>query len=86
VNEIHIGDDLALAGIFYHLRFGSELRVMNSFDFRVGLNQGYLSFGFGFDFQILRFDLTYATHEYGSSLGDKPLDSLTIRLKFGFDS
>ncbi len=85
VDLINIGDDLSFSGFFYHVKLGAEIRLMNTLDLRCGLNQGYLSFGFGFDFQILRIDLTYATHEYGPSLGDKPQDSLSIRIKLGFE-
>ncbi len=86
VDLLHLGDDWSLSGLFYHIKLGAEVRLMNTIDLRCGLNQGYLSLGFGFDFQIFRIDLTYATHEYGDALGDKPLDSLSIRIKLGFEN
>ena len=76
----------SIGGWIGHMRTGLELRLMRTFELRAGINAGYLSFGFAFDFQIFKLDIAYATLEFGDALGDKPLDLLTISLKLGLDS
>lgn len=77
---------LSVDNIIIRSRMGLEVRLMNTFDFRMGLNSGYLSFGFTFDFQIFTIDLLYAVHEYGDELGDKPLDMLSIAFTLGVEN
>lgn len=77
---------VSLEELILRSRLGLEVRLMNTFDFRAGLNSGYLSFGFTFDFQIFTIDLLYATHEYGKELGDKPLDMLSIAFTLGIEN
>ena len=72
---------VSLEELILRSRLGLEVRLMNTFDFRAGLNSGYLSFGFTFDFQIFTIDLLYATHEYQSFLF--PCYNLTVQDKGG---
>lgn len=75
-----------LEGFISRMRTGVELSLMRTFDFRFGLNAGYMSFGFTFDFQIMTIDLTYATLEYGDATGDKPLDLFSIAFRIGLEN
>jgi hypothetical protein len=72
------GDDLTNA-LLSQVRFGASARLLSLFDFRYGLNQGYQSIGVGFDLLIFHIDAAYYTQEYGSSIGDKPIDALSLR-------
>ena len=76
----------SLAGWIGHMRLGFEAEIMRTFILRAGINAGYLSFGFTFDFQIFSLDLVYATQEFGAELGDKPLDLFSVSFKLGLDS
>ncbi len=78
-------DSFDSASIVSRIKTGLELRVMNTFDFRIGLNSGYLSFGFGFDFQIFTVDFLYTTLEYGDRIGDNPVDFISITFRLGLE-
>lgn len=69
-----------------HLRLGAQLSLVNTFHIRAGINSGYLSLGFTFDFQIFTVDLTYATLEYGQEPGDKPLDLFSVCIRLGLEN
>ncbi|MDD3058049.1 MAG: hypothetical protein PHO72_07000 [Sphaerochaeta sp.] len=72
------GDDLTRA-FFEQTRLGASVRLLSLFDFRYGLNKGYQSVGVGFDLLIFHIDAAYYTQEYGPSIGDKPIDALSLR-------
>ncbi|MGE4584396.1 MAG: hypothetical protein AB7C91_07100 [Sphaerochaeta sp.] len=72
------GEDLKRA-FFEQTRLGLSARLLSLFDFRFGLNQGYKSLGVGFDLLVFHIDAAYYTQEYGASLGDKPIDALSLR-------
>lgn len=72
------GDDLTRA-FFEQTRLGASVRLLSLLDFRYGLNKGYQSIGVGFDLLIFHIDAAYYTQEYGSSIGDKPIDALSLR-------
>ena len=79
-------EGVSAEGFVSRMRTGIELSLMRTFDFRFGLNGGYMSFGFTFDFQIMSIDLTYATLEYGDRVGDKPLDLFSISFRIGLEN
>lgn len=72
------GDDLTRA-FFEQTRLGASVRLLSLLDFRYGLNKGYQSIGVGFDLLIFHIDAAYYTQEYGPSIGDKPIDALSLR-------
>jgi len=62
------------------LHFGTEIRLINLFAIRAGLNQGYLTAGVGI--KVFAFDLNMAvfTEELGLHLGDRPASGVTFSL------
>lgn len=72
------GEDLTRA-FFEQTRLGASVRLLSLFDFRYGLNKGYQSLGVGFDLLVFHIDAAYYTQEYGPSIGDKPIDALSLR-------
>ena len=72
------GEDLTRA-FFEQTRLGASVRLLSLLDFRYGLNKGYQSIGVGFDLLIFHIDAAYYTQEYGPSIGDKPIDALSLR-------
>jgi len=72
------GDALTRA-FFEQTRLGASVRLLSLLDFRYGLNKGYQSVGVGFDLLIFHIDAAYYTQEYGPSIGDKPIDALSLR-------
>lgn len=78
-------DEFTFETFLAHTRIGAEISLLSTVDLRVGLNQGYLAFGAGVDFFIGRLDIAYTWQEFGSQLGDKPVDSLSIRFNLGYD-
>ena len=77
--------DLSTEGLISRIRTGVEISFMKTFDFRFGINSGYMSFGFTFDFQVFTIDFLYATLEYGETTGSRPLDLFTIAFSLGFE-
>jgi len=73
------GDELSRA-FWSTTRFGASVRVLNILDFRYGLNKGYQSIGLGIDLFVFHLDVAYYTLEYGSTLGKKPIDALSVRI------
>ena len=84
VDLMSLFNNLTVESLVYHTRLGAELKFMNILSLQAGLNQGYLSLGVDFNLQIFRIGVVYATHEYGESLGETPLDSLSIRFLLGY--
>ncbi|SMP46580.1 hypothetical protein SAMN06298221_103304 [Sphaerochaeta associata] len=72
------GDALTRA-FFEQTRLGASVRLLSLLDFRYGLNKGYHSIGVGFDLLIFHIDAAYYTQEYGSSIGEKSIDALSLR-------
>ena len=62
------------------LHAGTEIRLMNLFAVRGGINQGYLTVGGGI--KVLVFDMNMAifTQELGAHLGDRPAAGMTFDL------
>ena len=73
------GDDLTRA-FWSTTRLGASVRVLNIFDLRYGLNKGYHSIGLGLDLFVFHLDVAYYTREYGSTLGKRPIDALSLRI------
>lgn len=67
------------------LNAGAEVKLLNMFDLRLGLNQGYMSVGGGIDLFVGRVDVAYYWREFGEQIGDKPVDALSVRVNLGFD-
>lgn len=72
------GDDLNRA-FFEQTRLGASVRLLSLLDVRYGINMGYQSLGVGFDLLVFHIDAAYYTREYGASIGDKPIDALSLR-------
>lgn len=77
-------DSFRASDLLLHLNAGAEitLAVVN---IRAGINRGYMSVGAGFGILGIRIDATYGWQEFGEELGDKPVDSFTIRFNLGCD-
>ncbi len=70
----------ALKRAFYEqTRLGASVRLLSILDVRGGISQGYKSIGAGFDLLIFHIDAAYYVQEYGASIGDKPIDALSLR-------
>lgn len=67
-----------------HLNAGAELSFA-LFNLRAGINSGYASIGVGVSLLGVRVDAAYGWQEFGTEIGDKPVDSLTIRVNLGYD-
>nr|WP_321305101.1 hypothetical protein [uncultured Sphaerochaeta sp.] len=72
------GDDLTRA-FYEQTRLGASVRLLSILDVRGGISQGYKSIGAGFDLLIFHIDAAYYVQEYGASIGDKPIDALSLR-------
>lgn len=73
-------DELTGSGFWSRLKLGAEVELFKLFEFRAGINSGYLTVGGGLNmFNILHMEVSYYTTEFGANVGDKPLDALTIR-------
>ncbi len=59
------------------LHAGTEIRLMNTFTVRAGINQGYLTFGGGVKLLFLDMNLAIFTQEMGAHLGDRPAAGMT---------
>lgn len=78
-----VGDD---PNVFWnHLKAGAEIKLLSVLDLRGGFNQGYYSVGVGLDLYAVRIDASYYWREFGSSIGDKAVDALSVRVNLGFD-
>jgi hypothetical protein len=72
------GDDLTRA-FYEQTRLGASVRLLSILDVRGGISQGYKSIGAGFDLLVFHIDAAYYVQEYGASIGDKPIDALSLR-------
>ena len=71
--------------LLLHLNLGAELGLFNVVKARVGINRGYLSVGAGVWLPFAQIDATYGWQEFGVEIGDKKVDSLTVRVSLGYD-
>ena len=77
-------EEFRASDILLHLNAGAEV-TLAIFNLRAGINRGYATVGVGFGFIGMRVDATYGWQEFGTEIGDKPVDSLTIRFNLGYD-
>ena len=71
--------------LLLHLNAGVELELLNFITARVGVNRGFMSVGAAVNLLLARIDLSYGWQEYGVELGDKPVDSFTVKVILGYD-
>ena len=77
-------DSFKAEDLLLHLNAGAEVSIL-CFNLRAGVNRGYMSVGAGVGILGMRIDATYGWQEFGAELGDKPVDSFTIRFNLGYD-
>lgn len=77
-------DSFKAEDLLLHLNAGAEVSIL-CFNLRAGVNRGYMSVGAGVGLLGMRIDATYGWQEFGAELGDKPVDSFTIRFNLGYD-
>lgn len=66
------------------LHLGSEVRVLNFFDYRLGINQGYLTTGFGVDLAFFNISFALYSQEYGRYPGDQQVGGASLEFAFRF--
>lgn len=84
VDVIGMFKDFETSDILLHMNAGIELTVL-IFNIRAGINRGYASVGAGFGLLCMRVEASYGWQEFGTEIGDKPVDSFTIRFNLGYD-
>ncbi len=62
------------------LHAGTQIRLMNLFTVRGGLNQGYLTLGAGIKLLIFDMNMAIFTQELGAHLGDRPSAGMTFNV------
>lgn len=62
------------------VHIGSEVELLRFFDVRLGLNQGYMTYGFGIDIRILEFKFAAYTQEFGRYPGDRPVTGMAFEI------
>lgn len=62
------------------LHFGTEVTLLNFFDLRMGLNQGYVTLGAGLDLLFLEAHFALFTRELGRYPGDRPTSGAALEL------
>jgi hypothetical protein len=77
--------DFRWSDLLLHLNAGVEFGLFDVLTVRGGINRGYLSVGTGLNLLFMQVDLAYGWQEMGNQLGDKPVDSLTIKFSLGYD-
>lgn len=71
--------------ILRHLSFRADIALVKFIRINAAYKQGYLEFGGALDFYGNTIELSYGYHEAGENYGEKPVDTLTLRIKLGFD-
>ncbi len=66
------------------LHMGAEMKFPKILALRVGLNQGYLSYGAGLDFWLLKLDYAYYKEEVGAYAGQREDARHVVELSIGF--
>jgi hypothetical protein len=70
--------------LWTHLHIGAEVSLWDRIALRAGLNQGYLTFGVGFDLFYAFLDIAYFTRELGESLGEEPSSGFALEFALRF--
>ncbi len=66
------------------LHFGTELTLLNFFDLRFGVNQGYFTLGTGLDLGFLEIQYAIYSQEYGRYPGDRQVGGAALEFAFRF--
>lgn len=66
------------------LHMGAEIKFPKILALRVGLNQGYLSYGAGLDFWLLKLDYAYYKEEVGAYAGQREDSRHVVELSIGW--
>ncbi len=66
------------------LHVGAELKFPKILALRVGLNQGYMTYGAGLNFWLLRLDYAYYKEEVGAYAGQREDARHSLQLSIGF--
>ncbi|MBO4393436.1 MAG: hypothetical protein J5800_03745 [Spirochaetales bacterium] len=77
--------DFRASDLLLHLNLGAEIGVFDIVTLRGGINRGYLSLGAGLWLPFMQVEASYGWQEFGNQIGDKPVDSLTIKFSLGYD-
>lgn len=77
--------DSRFSDLLLHLNAGAEFGLFDVLTVRGGVNRGYLSVGAGLNLPFMQVDAAYGWQEFGNQIGDKPVDSLTIKFSLGYD-
>ena len=78
-------EEFRASDLLLHLNIGAEVGVFDIVTVRAGINRGFLSVGAGIWLPFAQIDASYGWQEFGKELGDKPVDSLTIKVSIGYD-
>lgn len=78
-------DDFRAEDLLLHLNAGAEVTVLGIAKARIGVNRGFMSIGAGLWLPFAQVDASYGWQEFGAELGDKPVDSFTIKFSLGYD-
>ena len=78
-------EDFRAEDLLLHLNAGAEVTVLGIAKARIGVNRGFMSIGAGLWLPFAQVDASYGWQEFGVELGDKPVDSFTIKFSLGYD-
>lgn len=71
--------------LILHLNAGAEINLLKFISLRAGVNRGYVGLGAGLVLPGVGIEASYAWQEFGLEIGDKPVDSFTVRVHLGYD-
>ena len=66
------------------INIGTELTMLNFFDLRFGLNQGYFTAGFGMDLMFLELQFALYSQEFGRYPGDQQVGGAALEFALRF--
>lgn len=66
------------------LHLGTELTILNFFDWRLGINQGYFTTGFGVDLAFFNINFAMFSRELGRYPGDQQVSGAALEFAFRF--
>lgn len=66
------------------MHVGSEIRLLNFFDLRFGVNQGYFTLGTGLSLVFLDINFALYNEEFGRYPGDQPVGGAALEFAFRF--
>ena len=77
--------DQPLNELIRYINFSAKLDLYNIVSLKAAYKYGYPEFGLSVGYYGNQIEFVYGFHEAGSVYGEKPVDSLTFRMKFGVD-